>query len=82
LILGCDKGGKYEVESSTITATKKCGCTFKSRATPTKIGSGWKVEVKCRFHNNILPDQYEGHPRVGRLTADENKHVADLTNVM
>jgi hypothetical protein len=32
LILGCDKGGKYEVESSTITTTKKCGCPFKIKA--------------------------------------------------
>jgi hypothetical protein len=39
LILGCDKGGKYEVESSTATATKKCGCPFKIRATPATDGS-------------------------------------------
>jgi hypothetical protein len=37
------------------------------------------VKVKCRFYNHGLPDKYEGHPLVGHLTADEKKHVADLT---
>jgi hypothetical protein len=37
------------------------------------------VKVKCRFYNHGLPDKYEGHPPVGHLTADEKKHVADLT---
>ncbi|XP_045807594.1 uncharacterized protein LOC123901480 [Trifolium pratense] len=81
LILGCDKGGKYDVESSKVTATKKCSYPFKIRATPSTDGSGWKVQVKCGVHNHGLPDQYEGHPRVGRLTEDEKKHVADLTKL-
>jgi hypothetical protein len=79
VILGCDRGGKYEVESSTTTATKKCSCPFKIRATPATDGSGWKVQVKCGIHNHGLPDQFHGHPRRGRLTTDEKKHVADLT---
>jgi hypothetical protein len=37
--LGCDKGGEYEVENSTITATKKYGCPFKIIASPSVDGS-------------------------------------------
>ncbi|KAK2390798.1 protein FAR1-RELATED SEQUENCE [Trifolium repens] len=80
LILGCDRGGKYDsLESSTTTASKKCNCPFKIRATPSKDGSGWKVQVKYGVHNHGLPDQYAGHPRKVRLTADEIKCVEDLT---
>jgi hypothetical protein len=79
LILGCDRGGKYEDESLKKTANKKWDCPFKIRSTPSTDGSGWKVEVRCGIHNHELPDRYEGHPRVGRLTEDEKKHVADLT---
>ncbi|XP_045792022.1 protein FAR1-RELATED SEQUENCE 5-like [Trifolium pratense] len=80
LILGCDKGGKYDSsESSTISASKKCNCPFKIRAAPSTDGSGWKVQVIHGVHNHGLPDQYHGHPRKARLTADENKRVEDLT---
>jgi alpha-glucosidase len=80
LILGCDKGGKYDSSgSSTTSASKKCNCPFKIRATPSTDGSGWKVHVKCGVHNHGLPDKYAGHPRKARLTADENKRVEDLT---
>ncbi|KAK2363015.1 protein FAR1-RELATED SEQUENCE [Trifolium repens] len=80
LILGCDKGGKYDSSgSSTTSASKKCNCPFKIRATPSTDGSGWKVHVQCGVHNHGLPDQYAGHPRKARLTADETKRVEDLT---
>ncbi|XP_045802207.1 uncharacterized protein LOC123895761 [Trifolium pratense] len=80
LILGCDKGGMYDSsESSTTTASKKCNCPFKIRAAPSTDGSGWKVQVIHGVHNHGLPDQYHGHPRKARLTADENKRVQDLT---
>ncbi|XP_045794268.1 uncharacterized protein LOC123889112 [Trifolium pratense] len=55
LILGCDKGGKYDSSER------------------------WKVQVIHGVHNHELPDQYHGHPRKARLTADENKRVQDLT---
>jgi len=38
----------------------------------------WKVEVKCGFHSHELPDRLKGHAFVGRLNADEHKHVEDL----
>ncbi|GAU50943.1 hypothetical protein TSUD_375430 [Trifolium subterraneum] len=80
LILGCDRGGKYDTsQSSTSTASKKCNCPFKLRATPSIDGSGWKVQVQYGVHNHGLPDQYAGHPRKARLTAEENKHVEELT---
>ncbi|GAU37422.1 hypothetical protein TSUD_395410 [Trifolium subterraneum] len=80
LILGCDRGGKYDTsQSSTSTASKKCNCPFKLRATPSIDGSGWKVQVQCGVHNHGLPDQYASHPRKARLTAEENKHVEELT---
>jgi hypothetical protein len=80
LILGCDRGGKYDTsQSSTSTASKKCNCPFKLRATPSIDGSGWKVQVQCGVHNHGLPDQYAGHPRKARLTEEENKHVEELT---
>ncbi|CAJ2645087.1 unnamed protein product [Trifolium pratense] len=80
LVLGCDKGGKYDSsESSTTTASKKCNCPFKIRAAPSTGGSGWKVQVIHGVHNHGLPDQYHGHPRKARLTTDENKRVQDLT---
>jgi hypothetical protein len=40
------------------------------------------IKVKCGFHNHRPPDKYEGHPLVGHLTADEKKHVADLTKYL
>jgi len=79
LILGWDKGGRYKrVKSSTQSASKKCDCPFKNRSTLLKDGLGWKVEVKCGFHNHGLPNRLEGHTFVGRLSADEHKRVEDL----
>ena len=79
LILGCDKGERYKrVESSTQSATKKCSCLFKIRSTPLKDGLGWKVEIKYGFHNHELPDRLKGHAFVGRLSANEHKHIEDL----
>jgi len=70
--------GTKRAKSSTQSATKKCGCPFKIRLTPLKDGLGWKVEVKCGFHNHELLDRLEGRAFVGRLNADEHKHVDDL----
>jgi alpha-glucosidase len=83
LILGCDKGGKYDSSgSSTTSASKKCNCPFKIRVTPSTDGSGWKVHVKCGVHNHGLPDQYAGHPRKAHLTVDETKRVEDFTTTI
>ena len=79
IIFGCDRGGKYKDKSGTQSATKRCGCPFKIRSTPSKDGLGWKVDVKCGVHNHGLPDRLEGHAFVGRLTSDEKQHVFDLT---
>ncbi|XP_045802253.1 uncharacterized protein LOC123895814 [Trifolium pratense] len=78
LILGCDKGGKYD-SSESSTASKKCNCPFKIRVAPSTDGSGWNVQVIHGVHNHGLPDQYHGHPRKAHLTADVNKRVEDLT---
>jgi hypothetical protein len=46
LILGCDRGGKYDSsESFTLTASKKSNCPFKIRVTPSTDGSRCKVKV-------------------------------------
>ncbi|KAI5394252.1 hypothetical protein KIW84_061086 [Lathyrus oleraceus] len=80
LIFGCDKSGKHKsTDSGTQSASKKCGCPFKTRPTPAKDGPGWKIDVKCGLHNHGLPDRLEGHSFIGRLTTDEKQHVADLT---
>ncbi|XP_058742460.1 uncharacterized protein LOC131614947 [Vicia villosa] len=79
VIFGCDKWGKYKGKSETQSATKRRGCPFKIRSTPTKDGSGWKVDVKCGVHNHGLQDRLEGHSFVDRLATDEKQHVADLT---
>ncbi|XP_050890808.1 uncharacterized protein LOC127096255 [Lathyrus oleraceus] len=72
VIFCCDKGGKYkEGDSVTQSATKKCGCPFKIRSTPSKDDYGWKIDVKCGFLNHGLPDRFEGPSFVGRLNADE-----------
>lgn len=47
------------------SATKKCGCPFKIRLTPSKDGSGWKIDVKCELHNHGLLDRFEGDLFVG-----------------
>ncbi|KAI5439307.1 hypothetical protein KIW84_024907 [Lathyrus oleraceus] len=79
IIFGCDKGGKHKIsDSGTQSASKKCGCPFKIRSTPTKDGSGWKIDVKYGLHNHGLPDRLEGHSFIGRLTTDEKQHVVDL----
>ena len=73
------KGGKYKDKIETQSATKRCGCPFKIKSTPSKDGSEWKVDVKCRVHNHGLPDILESHAFVGRLSANDKKHVFDLT---
>ncbi|PNX64900.1 F-box/RNI/FBD-like domain protein [Trifolium pratense] len=50
-----------------------------TKVAPSTDGLGWKVNVVHGIHNHGLPDQYHGHPRKARLTADENKRVEDLT---
>lgn len=66
VIFDCDRGGKYKEGSETQSATKKCGF-------------GWKIDIKCGLHNHGLPDRFEGHLFVGRLNADEQQHIVDLT---
>ncbi|CAJ2645701.1 protein FAR1-RELATED SEQUENCE 5-like [Trifolium pratense] len=45
LVLGCDKGGKYDSsESSTTTASKKCNCPFKIRAAPSTDDENKRVQ--------------------------------------
>ncbi|XP_058741370.1 uncharacterized protein LOC131613742 [Vicia villosa] len=80
LIFGCDKGGKYKkkIESETQSASKRCGCPFKIRSTPSKDCSGWKIDVKCGVHNYGLPDRFEGHAFVSRLNTDDKQHIVDL----
>ncbi|XP_050920359.1 uncharacterized protein LOC127137994 [Lathyrus oleraceus] len=79
VIFGCDRGGKYKEGNSEIqSATKKCGCPFKIRSTPSKDGSGWKIDVKYGLQNHGLPDRFEGHSFVGRLNVDEQQHIVDL----
>ncbi|XP_058726265.1 uncharacterized protein LOC131650081 [Vicia villosa] len=80
LIFGCDRGGKYKkTDSETQSASKRCGCPFKIRSTPSKDGSGWKIDVKCGVHNHGLPDRFEGHAFVSRLNTDDKQHIVDLT---
>lgn len=80
VIFGCDKGEKYkEGDSVTQSATKKYGCPFKIWTTPSKDGSGWKIDVKYGFHNHGLPDRFEDNSFVDRLNADEHQHIVDLT---
>ncbi|XP_058752396.1 uncharacterized protein LOC131625559 [Vicia villosa] len=63
LIFGCDKGAKYKkkTDSETQSASKRCGCPFKIRSTPSKDGFGWKIDVKCGVRNHNLPDRFKGH---------------------
>ena len=80
VIFGCDRGGKYkEGDRETQSATKKCNCPFKVRSTPSKDGSGWKIDVKCGVHNHGLPDRFEGHVFVSRLNDDDQQHIVDLS---
>ncbi|XP_050875304.1 uncharacterized protein LOC127078937 [Lathyrus oleraceus] len=80
VIFDCGKYVKYKQgDSVKQSATKKCGCPFKTRSTPSKDGSGWKIDVKNEFHNHGLSDRFEGHSLVGRLNADEQQHIIDLT---
>ncbi|XP_058780839.1 uncharacterized protein LOC131654932 [Vicia villosa] len=80
LIFGCDRGGKYKkTDSETQSASKRCGCPFKIRSTPSKDGSGWKIDVKCGVHNHGLPDRFEGHAFVSRLNTDDKQHIVDLS---
>ncbi|XP_058749864.1 uncharacterized protein LOC131622860 [Vicia villosa] len=80
LVFGCDRGGKYKkTDSETQSASKRCGCPFKIRSTPSKDGSGWKIDVKCGVHNHGLPDRFEGHAFVSRLNTDDKQHIVDLT---
>ncbi|XP_058768863.1 uncharacterized protein LOC131642659 [Vicia villosa] len=80
LVFGCDRGGKYKkTDSETQSASKRCGCPFKIRSTPSKDGSGWKIDVKCGVHNHGLPDRFEGHAFVSRLNTDDKQHIVDFT---
>ncbi|XP_058760410.1 PKS-NRPS hybrid synthetase cheA-like [Vicia villosa] len=80
LVFGCDRRGKYKkTDSETQSASKRCGCPFKIRSTPSKDGSGWKIDVKCGVHNHGLPDRFEGHAFVSRLNTDDKQHIVDLT---
>ncbi|XP_058769031.1 PKS-NRPS hybrid synthetase cheA-like, partial [Vicia villosa] len=80
LVFRCDRGGKYKKsDSETQSASKRCGCPFKIRSTPSKDGSGWKIDVTCEVHNHGLPDRFEGHAFVSRLNTDDKQHIIDLT---
>lgn len=78
VIFGCDRWKYKDTDSGTQSETKKNGCSFKIRLTPTKHGSEWKVDIKCGLHNHGLPVRLECHSFVGRLITDEKQHV-DLT---
>lgn len=57
VIFSCDKDGKYkEVDNATQSTTKKYGCSFKIKSTPSKDGSWWKIDVKYGPHDHNLLD--------------------------
>ena len=40
---------------------------------------GWKVTVRCEFHNHILANDLDGHDVLGHLKDQEINFVNDMT---
>ncbi|XP_058742600.1 uncharacterized protein LOC131615116 [Vicia villosa] len=77
-IIGCERGGNYKrknVYEGSYSMKVKCPLMLRSVSS----GGGWKVTVRCGFHNHILAKDLDGHDVLGRLKDNERKPVNDMT---
>ncbi|RZB80824.1 Protein FAR1-RELATED SEQUENCE 5 [Glycine soja] len=86
VLIGCERSGQYNCRNKEFvrrdTGSRKCGCPFKLHGKPKHGGEGWMVKLICGIHNHELAKSLVGHPYAGRLTKDEKKIIADMTNSM
>ncbi|KAH1225852.1 Protein FAR1-RELATED SEQUENCE 6 [Glycine max] len=86
VLIGCERSGQYKCRNKEFvrrdTGSRKCGCPFKLHGKPKHGGEGWMVKLICGIHNHELAKSLVGHPYAGRLTKDEKKIIADMTNSM
>ncbi|XP_050919598.1 uncharacterized protein LOC127137155 [Lathyrus oleraceus] len=78
LIMDCERGENYKKKNVIAGSyTIKVKCPFMLRSVSS--GSGWKVTVRCEFHNNTLSKDLERDGVLGRLKYHERKFVNDMT---
>lgn len=80
IILVCDRSGVYKGTSSRDTGTKKINCPFELVANYYKTYDFWTLTVKNGEHNHQPAMFMEGHEFVKRLTKDECRLVAEMTD--
>ncbi|KAD3338024.1 hypothetical protein E3N88_33545 [Mikania micrantha] len=78
--LVCDRGGEHKaVATRRRSGSKKIGCPFKLVGVYNEKRLVWQLEVRNDEHNHEAAQHLEGHPFVRRLSQDEQKMVAQLT---
>ncbi|KAD4889091.1 hypothetical protein E3N88_21164 [Mikania micrantha] len=78
--LVCDRGGEHKaVATCRRSGSKKIGCPFKLVGVYNEKRLVWQLEVRNDEHNHEAAQHLEGHPFVRRLSQDEQKMVAQLT---
>ena len=78
LIMGCEIGGNYKKKDVIVTSyTMKVKYPIMLISVPS--GSGWKVTVKCEFHNHVIVKNIEDDGALGRLKDSERKFVNYMT---
>ncbi|XP_058783597.1 uncharacterized protein LOC131658306 [Vicia villosa] len=76
--MGCERGRNYKRKNeSEGSYSMKGKYPFMLRYVPS--GSGWKVTVKCEFHNHVLASDLDGHDILVRLKDNERKFVIEMT---
>lgn len=77
LIMDCERRGNYKKKDVIAGSyTMKVKCRFMLRFVPS--GSGWKITVRCGFHNHILFKYLDGNDVLGLLKDHEIKFLNDM----
>ncbi|XP_050897839.1 uncharacterized protein LOC127104715 [Lathyrus oleraceus] len=76
--MSCERGGNYKKKDVVVESyTMKVKCPFMLRFVSS--GSGWKVTVRCGFHNHMLAKDLNENDTPDRLKDHERKFVNDMT---
>ncbi|KAH1192338.1 hypothetical protein GmHk_20G059346 [Glycine max] len=51
MLIGCERSGQYKCKNKEFfrrdTGTRKCGCPFRLRGKPVRVGERWIVKLIC-----------------------------------
>ena len=68
-----------DVKSNVDSGSRKRGCPFLLKGEEININGPWALEVKNAVHDHLLPEYFEGHAYVQRLSKEQEDFVVRLS---